>query len=199
MTEPALERQLYPKLNDENLYKVKFMLDKQKHLREKLTHYQKVKNKWSAANTVLKATGITVSCLLAGASIIATAPFSLPIVAAILSSISLGNATLTSLAVEGYTSKRLKYFRLKCDHVKACLDKMELLVMKTQEDGVITTDEFNSFQKLLKDFEKESAIKGELKSKDVRKVEKLAKKQIRQQQVNTLLQKTVQEYQQKLN
>ena len=62
-----------------------FMLDKQKALREILTHYKKIKNKWSQANTALKIVGITVSCILGGASILSIGPpFSIPIVAAIL-------------------------------------------------------------------------------------------------------------------
>ena len=107
-----------------------FFLDKQKALREKLAHYKKIKNKWSHKNTVLKITGITVSCILGGASILTIRPFSTPIAAAILGGISLGNTAVTNLLVEGLTSKRRKHFEQKCDHIKDYLNKMETLLIK---------------------------------------------------------------------
>ena len=53
---------------------------------------------------------------------------------------------------------------------------MEILFIKCKEDGQISPDEFELFQKLLKDFENEANIKAEIKSKDVKKVEIMAKK-----------------------
>ena len=112
--------------------------------------YTKVKNNWSVANTVLKFTGISVSCVLAGASILTVSPFSVPIVAAILGGISIGNISLSNLLIEGFTSKRKRYFRLKCDRIKEYLNKLEILFIKSKKDGQISHDEFELFQKLLK-------------------------------------------------
>ena len=100
-----MDEQLYPKLQggfatqaalqDQGpmpgeTYKMNFMMDKQETLKEKLIHYEKIKGKWSLANTVLKKVGISVSCILGGASILTTGPLSIPIAAAILGGISLG-------------------------------------------------------------------------------------------------------------
>ena len=90
-------------------------------------HYKKIKNKWSCANTALKITGISLSCILCGASILTMTPFSIPIAAAILGGISLGNTAMTNLLTERFTSKRKKYFRQKCDHIKDYLNKMKTL------------------------------------------------------------------------
>ena len=95
--------QIYPKLHDD---KMNFMLDKQKALREKLAHYKKIKSKWSLANGVLKSTGISLSCILGGASILT---ISIPIAAAVLGGISLGNTAVTNLLVEGFSNKCLQY------------------------------------------------------------------------------------------
>ena len=46
-----MTERVYPKLHDDRM---NFMMDKQKALREKLTHYKKIKNKWSCANAALK-------------------------------------------------------------------------------------------------------------------------------------------------
>lgn len=194
--------ELYPKLNDDeqsDLYKVNFMLDKQKLLREKLVHYNKIKGKWVVANTVLKMCGISVSCVLAAASIITTAPISIPIVAAILSGVSIGNIAFTNLLVEGFTSKRKRYFKLKCEHVREYLNKMETFFIKCKQDGQISQNEYEHFQKLLKDFENDTSLKSTIKSKDIKKVKKMAKKEIRQQRMNILYNNVLQEQQQKLN
>ena len=128
------------------------MLDKQKALREKLAHYIKIKSKWSFANTVLKITGISVPCILDGASILTIAPFSVPIVVAILSGLSLGNVAVGYLLVEGFTNRHLRYLRQKYDHVKSYLNKMETLFIKCMEDSQISP-KFELFQMLLKEFE----------------------------------------------
>ncbi len=105
---------IYPKLNED---KAKFMLDKQKVMREKLTHYKKIKKKWSVANTVLKSVVLSITCLLGGAAILTVTPFALPIVAAILGGVSIGNQTLGHLVIEGYTSKQIKKFQHRCEHI----------------------------------------------------------------------------------
>ena len=96
-----MTERVYPILPDD---KMNFMMDKQKALREKLAHYKKIKNKWSCANTALKITGISLSCILCGASILTMTPFSIPIAAAVLGGISLGNTAMTNLLTERFTS-----------------------------------------------------------------------------------------------
>ena len=67
---------LYPKLNDDGM--LNFMEDKLKLLQKDLTHYKKIKSKWSVANTMLRTCGISLASLLAAATA-ATAPLSVPI------------------------------------------------------------------------------------------------------------------------
>ena len=47
---------------------------------------------------------------------------------------------------------------------------METLFIKCKEDGQISPDEFELFQKLLKDFENETSLRTAIKSKDIKKV-----------------------------
>ena len=197
-----MDEQIYPKLqsNDsESRGMLNFMEDKVKQVQKDLARYKKIKNKWSVANTVLKGTGISVSCVLAGASILTVAPFSLPIAAAILGGVSIVNISLSNLLVEGFTSKRKRYFREKCDYIKSYLDKMEVLLLKIREDGRVTPTEFKLFQELLKEYESETKLKSAIKSKDLKKIEAKAKKQIREHQKNMLLHETIQKYQQTMS
>ena len=57
-------------------------------------------------------------------------PFSMPLAAAILGGISFGNTAVADMLIEGFTSKRKKYFKQKCDHVNDYLNKMEILFIK---------------------------------------------------------------------
>ena len=111
---------------------------------------------------------------------------------AILSGLSLGNVAVGNLLVEGFTNRRLRYLRQKCDHVKSYLNKMEALFMNSP-------DEFEQFMRLIKDFEIGMNVKSEIKSKDLRKVQKMTKKELHQQRLNQLYKKMLQEFQQKLN
>ena len=182
-----MDEQLYPKIQSsdgaqahESRGMLNFMEDKVKLLQKDLTHYKKIKSKWSVANTVLKGTGISVSCVLAGTTILTVGrPLSVPIATVILGSVSLGNATVTNLLVEGFTSKRKRYFREKCDYSKSYLEKMEVLLLKIIEDCQVTPTEFKLFQELLKEYEREASLKAAIKSKDLKKIEAKAKKQVR--------------------
>ena len=46
---------MYPKLNDGGM--LNFMEDKVKQVQKDLTHYKKIKSKWSVANTTLRTCG----------------------------------------------------------------------------------------------------------------------------------------------
>ena len=193
-----MTEQIYPQLNDD--YKVNFILDQQKLLKEKLDRYKKIKNKWTFANTTLKVCGIAVSCTLAGASILTVAPFAIPVAAAILGGISLANASISTLAVEGFTSKRKRYFRRKGDRVKEYLNKLELLFVKCKEDGQISPAEFEQVQKLMRDFENNaSANQVGIKKKEINKLERQVKKDLKKQRLDQLYNTILQEQQQKLN
>ena len=67
------------------------------------------------------------------------------------------------------------------------MNKLEILLLKIKEDGHVAPTEFKLFQGLLKEYESGMMnSRSEIKSKDVKKVEKMAKKGLRQQRLNQL-------------
>ena len=87
------------------------MEDKVKLLQKDLTHYKKIKSKWSVANTTLRTCGISLASLLAAATA-ATAPLSVPIaIPIVLAGVSGANITFTELMIKSFTGKRKRYFR----------------------------------------------------------------------------------------
>ena len=57
------------------------------------------------------------------------------------------------------------------------------------------TTEFKLFQELLKEFESKASFQAGIKSKDFKKIQKKAKKEVREQQKNMLLHETIQKLQ----
>ena len=60
-----------------------------------------------------------------------------------------------------------------------------------------SSDEFEQFIRLIKDFESGMNVNSEIKSKYVKNVEKMAKNDLHQQHFNQLYEKMLQEFQQK--
>ena len=70
------------------------------------------------------------------------------------------------------------------------MNKLEILFLKIKEDGQVTPTEFKLFQGLVKEYESGMInSKSKIKSKDVKKVEKMAKKELHQQHLNQLYEK----------
>ena len=148
-----------------------FMEDKVKLVQKDLVHYKKIKSKWSVANTTLRTCGISLASLLAAATA-ATAPLSVPIaIPILLAGVSGANITFAELMIKSFTGKRKRYFREKCDYIKSYLDKMEVLLLKSQ----VTPTKFKLFQELLKEYGSETRLKSAIKSKDLKKIQKKAK------------------------
>ena len=188
---------VYPKLNDDGM--LNFMEDKVKLLQKDLTHYKKIMSKWSVANTTLRTCGISLASLLVAATA-ATAPLSVPIaIPIVLAGVSGANITFTELMIKSFIGKCKRYFREKCDYIKSYLDKMDVLLLKSKEDGQVTPTEFKLFQELFKEYESETRLKSAIKSKDLKKIQKKAKKQVREQQKNILLHETIQKFQQTMS
>ena len=110
---------VYPKLPDSTQ-------DKLEHFKKELAHFKKVKSKWTVANTMLRICGISVTDLLAGASV-TVASLSIPI-ASFLAGVSIASITFTESMIEGFTGKCKKYFRQKCDYIKVYVNKLEILL-----------------------------------------------------------------------
>ena len=83
---------------------------------------------------------------------------------------------MTNLLVEDFTFKHKKHTQQKYDHTEKYLNKIDILFVKCKEDGQISPDEFELSQKLLMDLENETCLKMTIKLKDIKKVQRRAKR-----------------------
>ena len=168
LSQKRMNEQIYPKIHADGQAlgpgpavqsdKINFMLDKQKTLREKLTHYKKIKRRWGHGNTGLKITGYTLTAILSGLAILAGAfwiSFSRYLRRLINIKwwwVLLHQSKVTLLNVKNIINKSMIIS-------KSYLDKMEVLFIKCKKDGQIFPQEFELFHRLLKEYENGSKHK----------------------------------------
>mgnify|MGYP003477506918 CR=1 FL=1 len=148
-----------------------FLLEKTK-LEERLQHYKKIKNRWTNADSTVK-----ISCMtLAGLITIATSviggltPAILGASAGIVSGVMGGAGAVQLFLGEGVsigiTSRKKKVYREICEQIEHGIDKLYLFQVKALEDKVLTTEEIEECQRIIKEIN--TKIEG-VKAKDNKK------------------------------
>ena len=129
------------------------MLNKKKELEKELRHYVKVRKHWTRLDSCIKIIG-TIAAVSAslGATVTATisgVPFIVP---AILAGIAAVDGALTEIVVVGWTSRKKKVFRERCELIQSYMDKMYIYTEKCKQDGVITIEELEGYRKLIEEY-----------------------------------------------
>lgn len=146
---------LYPNLNEyqkpapSSVAPTTFMNEKRKQLEDKLNHYQKLKNKWGKADVIIKSIGIgLIFTTTIGSVIISTGGLISPVIFALLSGFTAGEAFISEGLVIGLTSKNKSKYRKKCEEINNVLNKTYVHMQKVNRDGIITEQELNEFCKI---------------------------------------------------
>jgi len=131
-----------------------FLLEKKK-LEERLTHYKKIKKRWTKADSIVK-----ISCVsLAGSLTVATSivggltPIILGATAGIITGVMGGVGAVQLFLGEGVsigvTSKKKKIYREICEQLELGINKLYLFQVKALEDKVLTTEEIEECQRII--------------------------------------------------
>ena len=180
--------QIYPKIVQEtevndlinkskNTDRLKHMLREQTLLEEKLIKYNKIKDRWNKADVTIKITGTILIFISTSLAIISGVIGSLgvltPVVsgvlAAIFSGLSLFKASMIEILSIGLTSKRKRFYQQRIELVKEYINKFFYYFEKCKEDGIITIEELQNFDKLLEEYNNkilELKLKQNKKSRD---------------------------------
>src|SRR5829696_2171641 len=129
------------------------MMNKKKVLEKELRHYVKVRKHWTRLDSCIKIIGTTaaVSASL-GATVTATisgVPFIVP---AILAGIAAVDGALTEIVVVGWTSRKKKIFRERCELIQSHMDKRHIYTEKCKQDGTINIEELEGYRKLIEEY-----------------------------------------------
>jgi hypothetical protein len=138
------------------------IVDKIKDLEKQLEHYQKVSARWKKSGKIIRISNLALTGIVSGAvatlAILSTTGIAIPIV---VTAVLGGYAVIQSSTLEGMNVGMIKRkshkYKEKCNTIQSHIYKMNFYYEKARQDGVITLDELDGFNKLVADFEKEIA------------------------------------------
>ena len=131
--------------------RIRYMKDKQNDLLLKLKHYQKIKHHWTIARRILDGIGITAIGALSASSIVLTAGvLTTPIIPAVLTGGTLAITGVLTTLDKSLLKRRERAIKKKQLDVKEILDKLHFYFEKCREDNVITLEEMEAFDKIVK-------------------------------------------------
>ena len=131
--------------------RVRYMKDKQNDLMSKLKHYEKVKHQWTIARRVLEGIGISTIGLLGVSSVVLSAGvLAAPLVPAILTGGSLTVTGILTTLDKSLLRRREKAIKKKQLDIKETYDKLHFYFEKCREDNLITLEEIQTFDKIVK-------------------------------------------------
>lgn len=158
---------IYPSLDhtDENLLidkistqRANIITQKVESLEKELTHYKKLKKRWSKISSKIRIFGTTIGsvltiggCIIAG---IATQGIAIPFVIPIILS-SVGTVQIMSSEVTAFTfvkNKKNKY-QEKCDLYNKIINRLYHFYHIALEDKKVCVEEMNEFYKIIDQFE----------------------------------------------
>ena len=136
------------------------IINKQKELDKDLKHYKKLRDKWKKANSVIKVLGIGIGSTLAVGGVVVGGIMSSGIVIPILIPTIIGGVgvietTISTCVAATYIKKKINKFNLKYDLINTYLNRLYHLYHRSIEDGKITLEEMDEFNKLITKYETE--------------------------------------------
>ena len=166
---------IYPQLEDDinkniNVQRAQKLLILLQVKQDKLNHYEKIFKRWRKLHKIIRITNLTLTTLigttLTTLAVITTQGIIIP---ALVFGILGGYGTLETTIMEGMNigliKKKKERYKNKIDIIKDGVNKMYFYYEKAREDGEITVDEIEGFNKLMKDLDEK------LNSNDIMKIE----------------------------
>jgi hypothetical protein len=141
-------------LNSERAHKI---VEKINALQQQYEHYKKVEKRWKKLGKIVRIVNLIISGSIAGAvgmlAIVTTQGIAIPpLVIAILSGYSAVETSVMEGMNIGIIKKKKNKFAQKCIIIQDYINKMYFYYEKARQDGVITVDELEGFEKIYRNF-----------------------------------------------
>jgi hypothetical protein len=151
------EQELIDKLSNQRAEIIKNKLQGLENLHK---HYKKISNRWNKIAKGFRIGGISISSLCGGAAIVTgvllSSGIALPLmIPAALSGVALVDEWIAECALHAYSKKKKHYFDNKCEIIQKYLNRLYNLEQKIIDDGKITVQEFESFEKVMQEYQAE--------------------------------------------
>ena len=208
--------EIYPKLTTEDLEKYKEVLKnderkintsrineilaKKKEMKDMYDRYHKIKRQWAGGETAFMIGGIIVTGAVA-----AVVTIFVPVFGAVIGTVggSIAVEIAAYIGIQQFFNKKKQFYKQRCVIIKCFLDRLYLLFTKISADGIITDAEYESYQKLIKEFESELTSQKSKSDEDMEKfikdyqskmqtkIDKMAKEEVKKDVEQQLLSNAV--------
>jgi len=135
-------------INDPFLSRAKYIREKNEDLKNKIKHYEKLKERWNTVDSILKSIGISLTFVLGISSSITGVIVFPPLIPIILGGLTASQASINSILVISLSSKKKAFYRSKVLELKRILDKCHVYFLKAIDDKEISDEEINNFNKI---------------------------------------------------
>jgi hypothetical protein len=141
-----------------NKQRAQKIIDKINDLEKQLDHYLKILKRWKKFGKIIRITNLVITGIVSGTvatvGILSTTGIALPI---IVTAILGGYTVIQSSVLEGFNIGMIKRnkqrFLEKCNIFKGYINKMNFYYEKARQDGVISLEELEGFNKIINEFE----------------------------------------------
>jgi hypothetical protein len=141
-----------------NKQRAQKIIEKINSLEMQLDHYQKILKRWKKFGKIIRITNLVITGIVSGTvatlGVLTTTGIALPVV---VTAILGGYTVIQSSVLEGLNVGMIKRkthrFTEKCNIIKGYIYKMNFYYEKAQQDGIITLEELEGFNKLVTEFE----------------------------------------------
>ena len=121
-------------------------------IRIEYDHYNKIKKRWTTVDSTIKVTGLSLAAISGiTAAVLSGGSFAPVVVTSTLAGVS-AKTILTETIYIGYTARKKKIYREKCELIMEYINKLFLFSEKCKEDKIITIDELEQFSLLVKEY-----------------------------------------------
>jgi flagellar motor component MotA len=145
--------------NNLNSERARKIIDKIKHLQNQYDHYKKVQKRWKVCSKIVRVLNLTIAGSIAAAvgvlAIITTQGIAVPpLLIAILGGYSAIETSVMEGMNIGIIKKKKHKFSGKCQIIQDSINKLYFYYEKARQDGIITIEELEGFEKIYKQFDR---------------------------------------------
>jgi len=136
-----------------NTQRAHTIIDRIQNLQNQLVHYKKVYTRWKYLGKLIRIINLSISGTIAGSvgvlAILTTQGVAIPpLILALLG----GYSAIETSVMEGFNigiiKKKKSKYEAKCTLIQDSINKLYFYFEKAREDGVITLDELEGFEKI---------------------------------------------------
>ena len=139
---------------DENLNKsrVENMMLQYNKMSDELTHYKKIKSRWTIVDNIFNYGGLGITFVCGVATTVTAALTVPPLVPIVLAGITTAHVAFNATFVIGLSKPKKKANKDKCNLIDEYIKKVYVYIERARGDNIITVEELEGFNNLMREY-----------------------------------------------